>query len=191
MSSVEDKLPYLKFRNKLLNFAEGKKRGIRNPFVIVPVEPKYERLLGEKLKGWAKKTDKNVYVYDLDELLVKTTVFKIIMNISSEVVQKKEIEDTLKDNLGKEIVSEIKEEIKGVSNKSDNIILLLNLGSLYPFTRASELLDEFDRVNINTTIGIPFPGEVIGGKLSFFGVDARLYYPAHRIEQQIEGGHLQ
>ena len=44
---------------------------------------------------------------------------------------------------------------------------------------------------VQATIGIPFPGEVIGGKLSFFGGESRHYYPAHQIDGQIQGVHLQ
>ena len=193
MTVRKDDPPLQKFKKKLDDFAKGEKRGIRNPFVIVPVEPQYERLLGKKLKNWAKKKESekiNIRIFELDKLLPKTTVFKIMMSFSSTDVESQEIEDTLRDNLGQEIASLIKEDIKEISNESETIVLLLNLGSLYPFTRASELLDEFDRLKVKATIGIPFPGEVIGGKLSFFGVDARLYYPAHRIEEQIEGGHL-
>jgi hypothetical protein len=71
-----------------------------------------------------------------------------------------------------------------------HIVLLLNLGSLYPFTRASELLDELDRRNVRSTIGIPFPGDIVGGKLSFFGGDSRHYYPAHQIDGRIREVHL-
>jgi hypothetical protein len=40
-------------------------------------------------------------------------------------------------------------------------------------------------------VGIPFPGEIIGGKLSFFGERAQHYYPAHRIDERITMDHLQ
>jgi hypothetical protein len=65
------------------------------------------------------------------------------------------------------------------------------LGSIYPFSRASELLDELDRQNVKSTIGIPLPGNVYGGTLSFFGGNSRRYYPAHQIDGQIQEVHLQ
>jgi hypothetical protein len=52
-------------------------------------------------------------------------------------------------------------------------------------------LDELDRRNVQSTIGIPFPGDIVGGKLSFFGEESRNYYPAHQIDGRIEGVHLQ
>jgi hypothetical protein len=99
----------------------------------------------------------------------------------------------MQDRLAEELVEEM------ITNEIDDdrletqqhVVLLLNLGSLYPFTRASELLDELDRRNVRSTIGIPFPGDVVGGKLSFFGGDSRHYYPAHQIDGQIREVHLQ
>jgi len=41
--------------------------------------------------------------------------------------------------------------------QQSHVVLLLNVGSLYPFTRASELFDELDRRNVRSTIGIPYP----------------------------------
>jgi hypothetical protein len=103
------------------------------------------------------------------------------------------VEGTLSRNLATEIVDEvIQNHIRrpGILNERVSIIVLLNLGSLYPFTRASELLDELDRKNVNTTVGIPFPGSVIGGRLSFFNEKARHYYPAHRVDEQVTEGYM-
>ncbi|MFW6029587.1 MAG: BREX protein BrxB domain-containing protein [Halanaerobiales bacterium] len=185
--------PLDSFKNKLKDFALGRNKGIRNPFVIVPVKPNLERLLGEKLTSWSnnKKSSRDKYsidIFNLDELMPMTTVFNIAMQVKND---DNDIENTLKNNLGNEIVELIVNQNEERLYKSNNIILLLNLGSLYPFTRASEILDELDRLKVKSTIGIPFPGEIIAGKLSFFGEDTRHYYPAHRIEDQIEEVHLQ
>jgi hypothetical protein len=103
------------------------------------------------------------------------------------------IEETMQDQLAKELVQRMVED--ELSNDQletqSHVVLLLNLGSLYPFTRASELLDELDRRNVKSTIGIPFPGDVVGGKLSFFGGESRHYYPAHQIDNPIKEVHLQ
>jgi len=86
------------------------------------------------------------------------------------------VTETLETSLADELIGKLVEgQLKG-ENAQQHILLLVNLGSLYPFTRASELLDEMDRRNVNTTIGIPFPGSIRGGKLSFFNEDARHYY---------------
>jgi hypothetical protein len=103
------------------------------------------------------------------------------------------IEGTMQDQLAEELVQQMVEHELSEEQleTQSHVVLLLNLGSLYPFTRASELLDELDRRNVRSTIGIPFPGDVVGGKLSFFGGESRHYYPAHQIDGQIQGVHLQ
>jgi len=71
-----------------------------------------------------------------------------------------------------------------------HVVLLLDLGSLYPFTRASELLDELDRLNVESTIAVPVPvPDSDSGPFS--GDDSRRYCPAHRIDGQIREEHLQ
>jgi len=96
----------------------------------------------------------------------------------------------MQDRLAEELVGVMVEEI-AAPDQQRHVVVLTHLGSLYPFTRASELLDELDRRNVQSTIGIPFPGDIVGGKLSFFGEESRNYYPAHQIEGRIEGVHLQ
>jgi hypothetical protein len=99
----------------------------------------------------------------------------------------------MQDRLAEELVQEmIENEIDEEHLKQQShVVLLLNVGSLYPFTRASELFDELDRRTVRSTIGIPYPGDDVGGKLSFFDGDSRHYYPAHQIPGPITERHLQ
>lgn len=191
--------PYRAFKEKLCTFADGQ-AGIRNPFVIAAVDPAVEHRTAERLSAWASganeapSIDEGVTVQPiwLDELLPKTKVYNLSVALGGETSAER-IEGTMQDRLAEELVQEM------ISNEIDDdkletqshIVLLLNLGSLFPFTRASELLDELDRRNVRSTIGIPFPGDVVGGKLSFFGGDSRHYYPAHQIDGQIREVHLQ
>ena len=202
--------PLVEFTTELVDFARGERRGIRNPFVMVPVEPAIENRVTRRLEHWAMSTDGRLAEWDgttdnddrpitvtavrLDELLPKTAAFKTSNDLGPlEDVNTDSVEGTLSRNLATEIVDEvIQNHIRrpGLLNERVSIIVLLNLGSLYPFTRASELLDELDRKNVNTTVGIPFPGSVIGGRLSFFNEKARHYYPAHRVDEQVTEGYM-
>ena len=191
--------PYLAFKEKLCTFADGQ-AGIRNPFVIAAVDPSVEHRVADRLSGWATGAEEPPVVDNevtvqpiwLDELLPKTKVYNLSVALGGETTAER-IEETMQDRLAEELVEEM------ISNEIDDdrlgtqqhVVLLLNLGSLYPFTRASDLLDELDRRNVRSTIGIPFPGDVVGGKLSFFGGDSRHYYPAHQIDGQIREVHLQ
>ncbi|WP_254526166.1 BREX protein BrxB domain-containing protein [Natrinema caseinilyticum] len=191
--------PYLAFKEKLCTFADGQ-AGIRNPFVIAAVDPSVEHRVADRLSGWATGAEEPPVVDNgvtvqpiwLDELLPKTKVYNLSVALGGETTAER-IEETMQDRLAEELVEEM------ITNEIDDdrletqqhVVLLLNLGSLYPFTRASELLDELDRRNVRSTIGIPFPGDVVGGKLSFFGGDSRHYYPAHQIDGQIREVHLQ
>jgi hypothetical protein len=191
--------PYRAFKEKLCTFADGQ-AGIRNPFVIAAVDPTVEHRTAERLSAWASGSseapefDEGVTVQPiwLDEVLPKTKVYNLSVALGGETTPER-IEETMQEQLAEELVQEM------ISNEIDDdkletqshIVLLLNLGSLFPFTRASELLDELDRRNVRSTIGIPFPGDVVGGKLSFFGGDSRHYYPAHQIDGQIREVHLQ
>ena len=188
--------PLHDFKERLARFAEGR-RGIRNPFVIVPVQPKYERRVADRLVEWADNPhetegfpeDGTVQVLRLDELFVETNVFDLAVDLGDRS-QPATIKDTMQDRLAEELVGVMVEEI-AAPDQQHHVVVLTHLGSLYPFTRASELLDELDRRNVQSTIGIPFPGDIVGGKLSFFGEESRNYYPAHQIEGRIEGVHLQ
>lgn len=191
--------PLADFKDRLTEFATGTKRGIRNPFVMVPVDPSAEQRTAEHLCEWAgEETGVPTEPIYLDRVMPRTDVFRTVLELPASFYQngdpseRAEREtDTLKDNLSDEMVDQIISAHPEVQKKSKRILLLLHLGALYPFARASELLDELDRRQVRATIGIPFPGEVIGGKLSFFGERAQHYYPAHRIEGQISMEHLQ
>ncbi|WP_436936508.1 BREX protein BrxB domain-containing protein [Halovenus marina] len=193
---MTSKRPLHDFKDRLARFADGR-RGIRNPFVIVPVQPKYERRVADRLVKWADNPhdtegfpeDGTVQVLRLDELLVETDVFDLAVDLGEEA-EPATIEDTMQDRLAEELVEVMVEEIAS-PDQQRHVVILTHLGSLYPFTRASELLDELDRRNVQSTIGIPFPGDIVGGKLSFFGEESRNYYPAHQIDGRIEEVHLQ
>lgn len=188
--------PLHDFTERLAHFADGR-RGIRNPFVIVPVQPKYERRVADRLTEWAATPhetegfpeDGTVQVLRLDELLVETAVFDLAVDLG-EHAQPATITDTMQDRLAEELVEEMIDQIDAPETQR-HVVVLTHLGSLYPFSRASELLDELDRRNVQSTIGIPFPGDIVGGKLSFFGEESRNYYPAHQIDGRIEKVHLQ
>ncbi|WP_254821927.1 BREX protein BrxB domain-containing protein [Haloglomus halophilum] len=203
--------PLARFTQELVDFAGGERRGIRNPFVMVPVDPPIERRVITRLERWAAHgepgrladweavtdasgTPITVTSVRLDGLLPDTSVFGTCTDLGPlDSVDTEAVERTLQRNLASELVSElISTELgaNGVVNEQTSVLVLLGLGGLYPFTRASELLDALDRRNVNTTVGIPFPGSVIGGRLSFFNEDARHYYPAHRIDEQIVAGVL-
>ena len=188
--------PFHDFTERLAQFADGR-RGIRNPFVIVPVQPKYERRVAERLVKWAASPhqtedfpdDGTVQILRLDELFVETDVFELAVDLG-ENSKPEIITDTMQNRLAEELVGVLFEKIDA-PDKQRHVVLLTHLGSLYPFTRASELLDELDRRNVQSTIGIPFPGDIVGGKLSFFGEESRNYYPAHQIEGRVEREELQ
>ncbi|WP_255153073.1 BREX protein BrxB domain-containing protein [Halorarius halobius] len=195
--------PLKRFTEELVDFASGERRGIRNPFVMVPVEPSVEHRVTERLVRWADTetpgtltnwvgvedqagNELTVECVRLDHLMPETRVFETTLDLGPlERTTPGAVTETLETSLADELIEKlVEEQLKG-ENTQQHILLLVNLGSLYPFTRASELLDEMDRRNVNTTIGIPFPGSIRGGKLSFFNEDARHYYPAHRIDEKI------
>lgn len=205
---TETRNPLKNFTQELVDFAGGERRGIRNPFVMVPVEPSVEHRVSERLIRWADAdqpdaltnwqgvedqagNELTVECVRLDHLMPETRVFETVLDMGpTDGMSTDAVEQTLETNLAEELIETLlKDHLTGV-NEQHNVLLLVNLGSLYPFTRATELLDELDRRNVNTTTGIPFPGDIFGGKLSFFNEDARHYYPAHRIETQITGGYL-
>ncbi|RRJ28507.1 BREX protein BrxB domain-containing protein [Halocatena pleomorpha] len=191
--------PYLAFKEKLCTFADGQ-AGIRNPFVIAAVDPSIEHRVTDRLSAWTTNADEapaiengaSVQLIWLDELLPETKVHNLSVALGGKTTAER-IEETMQDRLAEELVEEIivSEIDDDRLQTQQHIVLLLNLGSLYPFTRASELLDELDRRNVRSTIGIPFPGDIVGGKLSFFGGESRHYYPAHQIDVQIREVHLQ
>jgi len=89
----------------------------------------------------------------------QTKVYKLSVALGGETSPER-IEGTMQDRLAEELVQEMIEQEIGEEKleTQSHVVLLLNLGSLYPFTRASELLDELDRRrNVRSTIGIPFP----------------------------------
>ncbi|MFC5368645.1 BREX protein BrxB domain-containing protein [Salinirubrum litoreum] len=195
--------PLKRFTEELVDFASGERRGIRNPFVMVPVEPSVEHRVTERLVQWADPetpdtltnwagienqagNELTVECVRLDHLMPETRVFETTLDLGPlERTTTNAVTETLETSLADELIEKLVEgQLKG-ENAQQHILLLVNLGSLYPFTRASELLDEMDRRNVNTTIGIPFPGSIRGGKLSFFNEDARHYYPTHRIDEKI------
>jgi hypothetical protein len=190
--------PYRRFKNKLCTFAKGQ-HGIRNPFIIAAVEPSVEHRLSTRLSEWATGASEQpelpagvtVQPIWLDELLPRTDVYELLVDLGGRTAADA-IESTMKDQLAAELVQQIIEaEVEEPHLETQqHVLLLLHLGSLYPFSRASELLDELDRRNVKSTIGIPFPGDVVGGKLSFFNTDSRHYYPAHQIEGKIREVHL-
>lgn len=199
--------PYREFKEKLSTFAQGQ-HGIRNPFVIAAVEPAVEHRVADRLETWSDERMESPEIPDsvtvqpiwLDELLPQTDVYKLLVDLGDPLADLDDdtspgerIEGTMQDQLAEELVQQMVEHELSEEQleTQSHVVLLLNLGSLYPFTRASELLDELDRRNVKSTIGIPFPGDVVGGKLSFFGGESRHYYPAHQIDGQIQGVHLQ
>lgn len=208
--SETTKNPLVAFTDELIDFARGERRGIRNPFVMVPVEPRIEHRVTNRLEAWASAPEGRLADWEdvtdtsdtavritsvrLDALLPQTTAFETSIDLGAlERVETAAVEDTLERNLAAELVETlISEHISGgsVTNDRSSVLVLLGLGSLYPFTRASELLDELDRKNVNTTVGIPFPGSVVGGRLSFFNERARHYYPAHRIGNKVTEGYM-
>lgn len=198
--------PYTRFKHRICTFARGQ-HGIRNPFIIAAVEPALEHRLSARLAGWANDgaegptlpEDVTVRPVWLDELLPRTAVYELLVDLGDrlapapiEATPAARVESTMKDRLTEELVGELLADVPEARLETQrHVLLLMHLGSLYPFSRASELLDELDRRNVKSTIGIPFPGEVVGGRLNFFGTDSRHYYPAHRIEGTIRGEHLQ
>lgn len=208
--SIQSGNPLIQFSKQLIEFARGERRGIRNPFVMVPVDPAIEHLVTRRLEQWIDAPDGRLEDWEdardrdgrsvtatavrLDAMFPQTTAFQTCTDLGPiGRVDHEAVQSTLDRNLATELVDLIIDEYlddAGIMNDRISILLLLNLGSLYPFTRASELLDELDRKNVSTTVGMPFPGSVIGGRLSFFNEEARHYYPAHRVNRQISEGFL-
>jgi hypothetical protein len=191
--------PLTDFKDRLIQFAEGTRRGIRNPFVMVPVDPPAEHKAATHLHEWAHSTQEvPVEPVYLDRVMPQTDVFQTVLGLpasffsnGAETERAVQEERTLQDNLATEMVDEIITTHEKACDQTEHVLLLLHLGALYPFARASALLDEMDRRRVRATVGIPFPGEIIGGKLSFFGERAQHYYPAHRIDESITFNHLQ
>lgn len=191
--------PLQEFWEEVLRFAQGRKQGIRNPFVIVPIEPSLEKRVADDLESRTRTHDGSppIEVIHLDRIMPRTDVFQTVTSVPQDVAAstpEDTVETTLKENLGTQVIETIVQDHPEAVKRKEQVLLLLNLGSLHPFTRASELLDELDRLNVQATIGIPFPGQVLGGKLSFFGENARHYYPAHRPgedDEQVREVHLQ
>jgi len=191
--------PLADFKERLTAFATGQKRGIRNPFVMVPVDPPAEQTTASRLQAWADgETPVPVTTVYLDRVMPQTDVFQTVLGLPSSFYRNGKAdgraereEQTLQDNLATEMVDETISAHKAACDRTEHVLLLLHLGALYPFARSSELLDEMDRRRVQATVGIPFPGEIIGGKLSFFGERAQHYYPAHRIDDRITMDHLQ
>lgn len=189
---------YRAFKETLVRFANGQ-HGIRNPFVIAAVEPSFEHQVAKRLQTWIAGDEKpdlpvdvTVQTVWLDELLAKTDAFRLLVDLGEEI-EPAQIEATLQDRLTEELVSVMLEtELdQQDAERQNHIVLLVHLGSLYPFSRASELLDELDRRKVKSTIGIPFPGELVGGKLNIYGGESRHYYPAHQVDGKIREEDLQ
>jgi hypothetical protein len=191
--------PFSDFTNRLVEFAKGSRHGIRNPFVMVPVDPPVEQKAATHLAEWAQsETRVPVQPIYLDRVMPRTDVFQAVVGLPNEFyangedTSRTELEtNTLLDNLATEMVEHIISANKKACQNREQVLLLLHLGALYPFARASALLDEMDRKRVRATVGIPFPGEIIGGKLSFFGERAQHYYPAHRIDTPMTSDHFQ
>lgn len=190
--------PYRAFKETLVRFANGQ-HGIRNPFVIAAVDPAIEHRVATRLQTWIAGDETpalpeavTVQPIWLDELLPQTDAYRLLVDLGEEI-DSPQIETTLQDRLTEELVSTMLETKLDQSDaeRQDHIVLLLNLGSLYPFSRASELLDELDRRKVKSTIGIPFPGDLVGGKLNIYGGESRHYYPAHQVDERIRGVDLQ
>ncbi|ELY81856.1 hypothetical protein C487_02913, partial [Natrinema pallidum DSM 3751] len=146
--------PYRGFKEKICTFARGQ-HGIRNPFVIAAVDPEVEHHTADRLESWATGTDEvpaipsdvSVQPIWLDELLPQTDVYKLLVDLGEplsdlgdEISAGERIEGTMQDSLAEELVQEMVEhEIDEDDLETQrHIVLLLHLGSLYPFTRASE-----------------------------------------------------
>jgi hypothetical protein len=56
--------PLVEFTTELVDFARGERRGIRNPFVMVPVEPAIENRVTRRLEHWAMSTDGRLAEWD-------------------------------------------------------------------------------------------------------------------------------
>ena len=205
--SSDSSSPYRRFKEKICEFADGQ-YGIRNPFVIAAVDPAMEHRMATRLNAWATGSDEEPAQPEgvtmqpiwLDDLLSQTDVYNLLVDLGGPLQRLDDttpasdrITETMQDRLKEELVQRIvRDEVStDALGEQSHVVLLLNLGSLYPFTRASDLLDELDRRNVKSTIAIPFPGDVVGGKLSFFGGPSSRYYPAHQIDGTIQEVHLQ
>lgn len=189
------------FKDKLRDFATGEQRGIRNPFVVVPVVPELEWKITRRMEAWAGEEHDEVRVVTvrLDRLMPRTPVFDTVGGLPGNAYPERSpdptrlVEETLRENLARELIELLLTDHPEVRHPDGPLILLLlNLGALYPFARASRLLDELDRRGVRASVGVPFPGEMVaGGKMSFFGEEATHYYPAHQIEGQVGEAELQ
>lgn len=192
--------PLRAFTEKLEDFAMGRERGIRNPFVVVPVVPKLEWKITRFLEAWTPdESELQTIPLRLDHLMPRTRVFKTVQSLPAEAFPDRApdptqlIERTLRENLTEEIVDLALEDHPDLREPTPrSVLLLLKLGSLHPFARASRLLDELDRRGVQSAVGVPFPGQMVaGGKMSFFGQEASHYYPAHQIDGQVGEAELQ
>lgn len=192
--------PLRAFTEKLEDFAMGRERGIRNPFVVVPVVPKLEWKITRFLEAWTPdQSELQTIPLRLDHLMPRTPVFRAVQSLPVGALPDRApestqlIERTLWENLTEELVDLALEEHPDLREPTPpSVVLLLKLGSLHQFARASRLLDELDRRGVQSTVGVPFPGQMVaGGKMSFFGQEASRYYPAHQIDGQVGEAELQ
>ena len=183
--------PLNEFKIKLENFATGKRKGIRNPFVILPVKPAIEYRVFDKMKNWNPAGECTCSFYDLEKLFTNTRAVKITNAYLNEInhgeLHPQEIEKNIGYTLPREIAKQFEEDLSGINSRSQ-ILLLGNLGALYPFTSASEILDQIEKIGIKATVGIIFPGPTTlsGSAVSFFGQKHTHYYPAHIIPNQLK-----
>jgi len=137
--------PLTKFKNQLQAFAKGERQGIRNPFVMVPVEPSAEQKVAQHLHAWAQGDGEvPTSVVLLDRVLPQTEVFEKLLGLpdsfyAGDSLQKRgqREQETLRDNAAQEMVAEIVSTHEETCQKERQVLLLLHLGALFPFGRAS------------------------------------------------------
>ncbi|MEF8847342.1 MAG: BREX protein BrxB domain-containing protein [Candidatus Paceibacterota bacterium] len=182
-----ENLSLKEFKTKLKDFATGKRRGIRNPFVILPVRPAIEYQVFGKMKEWSPSGECSCSFYNLEKLFIKTRAIRItnayLNDASPKRLNPEEIEKNIGYTLPREIAEQFEKDLLSPGSRRQ-ILLLGNLGALYPFTSASEILDQIEKIGIKATVGIIFPGPTTlsGSAVSFFGQKHTHYYPAHIIQ---------
>jgi len=130
---MTSKRPFHDFTERLAQFADGR-RGIRNPFVIVPVQPRYERRVANRLTEWATNPNHTedfpangtVQVLRLDELFVETNVFELAVDLG-ENSEPATITETMQNRLAEELVAVMVEKIEDPTQQR-HVVLLTHLG---------------------------------------------------------------
>lgn len=178
--TLQDK--FYKFEELLIKNAESIATHTGIPFVLLIYQPQDEHLCQQYKAGLFQKLD------DRDIKYTDVGLNKKIFDWLEEegiLEQSFQLEASGKEELTKQLSSIIKEKlidyiIKICNEDSQQIIFLSRAGSLYPFTRVSNILSELEN-KIKNIMVVFYPGSQEGKNLRFLNVNEGHYYRAMKL----------